>query len=153
MKILTPSENILKTLKGKKVLFLENDTSLNDGLDCFEQRLIENEIEYKTLFNLEEVPFDDILKSISECDCIVFMTQWVYEASKKIKEYMFALKDKKIVIEVYICEPTWYYKPRSAHDVYIYSCYRPWKSDPIEDEKFYKLSQKPYWDYKNKFNR
>jgi hypothetical protein len=39
MKISTPSENILKTLKGKKVLFLENDNSLDNGLDCFEQRL------------------------------------------------------------------------------------------------------------------
>lgn len=153
MKVLTPSENILKTLKGKKVLFLENDNGLYHGLDCFEQRLIENKIKYKALFNLKEVPFEEIVKTISKYDCIVFMTQWIYEISRKLKDYMFSLKDKKIVIEVYISEPTWYYKPKSAHDVYIYSCYRPWKDDPMKNEKFYKLTQKPYWDYKNEFNK
>ncbi len=154
MTIKTPTENILKTLNGKKILFLENASSLMNGVDCFEDRLKENKIKYKCLFNLKELPFEKIIKEISKHDCIVFQTQWVYKTSKDIKDYMFSLKEKKTVIEIYIGEPTWYYKPKSAHDLYIYTSYRPWKDDPIKNEKFYKLSvRKPYWDYKNEFDK
>lgn len=153
-KIKTPSENILSVLKGKKVLFLENDNSLHHGIDCFEERLKENKIKYKILFDLSNIPIDEILNLIHEYDCIVFMTQWVYPISHKLKSYMLSLKEKKIVIEVYLKEPTWFYKPDGIkHDVYVYSCLRFSKSDPIEYEKFYKLRKHiPYWDYKNKFD-
>lgn len=152
-KIKTPTENIIKTLKGKRILFLENGSCLENGVEEFERILKGAKIEYTILFNLSKVPLNEIVKAINEHDGIIFMTQWVYDVSRKLKEYMFSLKEKKIVIEAYISEPTWYYKPKTIHDVYIYSCMVPWGRAEKETEKFYKLSKKPYWDYKNKFNR
>lgn len=153
IKINTPEQNIAKTLKGKKMLFLENDNGLHHGLDELENILKRNNIEYAVLFEIDKKPIEDIIKAINEHDGIIFMTQWVYEVSRKLKEYMFSLKEKKIVIETYISEPSFYYKPKSAHDVYIYKCPMIFSKPDKKHESFYKLSQKPYWDYKNKFNR
>lgn len=151
--IKTPEQNIAETFKGKKLLFLENDLSFDNHLKTFEEILIKYGIEYTALFDLKSIPFEDILKEISKHDGIVFMTQWVYEISTNLRDYMFKLKDKKMVVEVYISEPTFYYKPKSKHDVYIYTCNRFWMCDEKENEKFYKLSKKPYWDYKNEFDK
>jgi hypothetical protein len=150
------TENIITTLKNKNVLFLENDNGLYHGLDQIEELLIKHKIEYKCLFEVSEIPFDKIVKEIQKCDVIVFQTQWVYKIAGQICEYMFSSKEKKIVIECYISDPTWFYKPKAVHDVYI--CKPPlrqWKDDEVneDDWRFYKLSQKPYWDYKNNFNR
>ena len=155
IKINSPRKNIAKLLKGKKVLFLENDNGLYNGLNEFEQVLKDNKIEYKCLFDLSEQPFDTVIDAIKEYDAIVFQTQWVYDVSKKLKEYMFASTDKKIVIECVIDEPTWYYKPKSAHDVYFVKCPMYDFEAEAGDEfwEFKKLSNKPYWDYKNKFDK
>lgn len=138
--------NIVNTLRGKKVLFLENDNELDNGLDEFQRILEANDIEHKILFDLSSMNLQEIAKEINNHDAIVFMTQWVYDIAKKLKDYMFSLTEKKIVIEAYINTPTWYYKPKTIHDVYIYSCMGK------ESENFYKLSNKPYWNYKNNFN-
>ena len=156
VKIKHPKENLADLLKGKKVLFLENDNGLYHGLDQLEEFIIANKIKYKVLFEVDEIPMENIIKEIKKCDVLIFQTQWVYKVSQEISKYMFASKDKKIVIECYLSDPTWYYKPKAVHDVYI--CRPPIrysKTDPVmEGEwKFYKLSQKPYWDYKNKFDK
>ena len=149
----TPEQNIIATLKGKKVLFLEGDNSLENGLEEFEAILKRGDIEYTLFFNIEEKELSDITTAINNHDCIVFMTQWVYDISKTLSEYMFSLQDKKIVIEAYITEPTWYYTPKNTiHDVYIYSCMMCW-GEPLKDnETFYKLSDNAYWNYENKFD-
>jgi hypothetical protein len=147
----TAVQNVINTLKGKKVLFLEGDNGLYHGLDRIEKILIEEGIEYKALFEVRSLPMTDIVAHINEYDAIIFQTQWVYEVSQEIKRFAFGMKDKKIFIECYISEPTWYYKPKVVHDVYIFKGPLKWQSD--EDIRFYKLSQKAYWDYKNKFNR
>ncbi len=144
IKIKTPAENILATLKGKKVLFLENDNSLDNGLDVFQEILQAGNIEHKVLFGLSKMNIEDIIAHITEYDAIVFQTRWQTDASLSLSEYMFALETKKIVVEVFLGDPTWYYKPKSAHDVYIYNHILNW---------FYKLSDKPYWDYKNEFDK
>lgn len=145
-------ENIFNTLVGKKVLFIENDNALENGLDEFENILKKIGVKYTVLFTASEQPFDKILSAINTHDCIVFQTQWVYDISKKIKEYMLSLLQKKIVIECYISEPSFYYKPDTIHDVYIYSCQSYWGEADKETETFYKLSDKAYWDYKNGFD-
>lgn len=152
--IKTPTENIVYTLKGKKVLFLENDSELENGLDEFERILKDADIEYKVLFDLSDIPMEQIKKAINEADTIVFQTQWCYEISKVLFEYVKALPDKKVVVEVYIHEPTWYYRWQhdSKHDVYIYSCQVYWGKADKESERFYKLTDKAYWDYENKFD-
>ena len=154
-KINTPTQNVINTLKGKKVLFLENSNELDDGVDAFERILKSANIEYKVLFELSEIPLHVITDEINNHDVIVFQTQWVYDISKKLFHYVKSLPEKKIVVEVYISEPTWYYKQQhgSKHDVYIYSCQVYWGEDDKETETFYRLTNKAYWDYKNNFNR
>ena len=151
----TPEQNVILTLKGKKVLFLENDNTLDNGLDVFEKILKDNLIDYKVLFEVSEIPIVDIGNEINNCDCIVFMTQWVYDISKKLLKYVELLKTQKIIVEVYISEPTWYYSSQhgTIHDVYIYSCNTYWGEAKKETEKFYKITDKPYWDYDNKFDK
>lgn len=153
--IKSPTQNVIDTLQGKKVLFLENDNELANGLDEFERILKGAEIEYTALFELSELPLQTITEAINSHDVIVFQTQWVYYIAKKLFECVKALPQKKIVVECYINEPTWYYKRQhgSKHDVYIYSCQVHWGEADKETEKFYKLTNKAYWDYKNGFNR
>lgn len=153
--IKSPAQNVIDTLRGKKVLFLENDDTLANGLDEFERILKSAEIDYTILFDLSELPLQTITEAINSHDAIVFQTQWVYDISKTLLKYVRALRDKKIVVECYINEPTWYYKQQhgSKHDVYIYSCDVHWGEADKETETFYKLTNKPYWGYKNCFNR
>lgn len=150
----TPEQNVVKTLKGKKVLFLENDNVLQNGLDEFERILKKEGIDYTVLFDLSNTPLETIVTAINECDVIVFQTTWVYEISNKLFDYVSSLPDKKIVVEVFINEPTWYYASQHGthHDVYIYSCMTFYGDADKDTEKFYKLTDKPYWDYVNKFD-
>lgn len=154
----TPEQNIIATLKGKKVLFLENSSELDDQLIKEFVKILESaNIEYRALCDLSEVAkrdLDEIIEAVFEADAIVFMTQWVYTISFMMRELIENLKDKKIIVEIYISEPTWYYARQHGthHDVYIYTCNKMWEGDPKEEEKFYKLTDKPYWDYKNKFD-
>lgn len=151
-----PKENFVDLLKGKKVLFLENDNGLYHGLDQLEELIIANKIKHKVLFEVGDMPLENIIAAIKKCDVLIFQTQWVYKVSKEISAYMFASKDKKIVIECYLGDPTWYYKPKAVHDVYICKPPARYDKDDVVNEdhwKFFKLSQKPYWEYKNKFNK
>lgn len=151
-----PTENIIETLAEKKVLFLENSEGLYHGLDVFEELLIKHNIEYKCLFSVSEIHFDSIIAAIKECDAIVFQTTWTYDISRAITEHLVKSQDKKTVIECYISEPSWYYKPDAIHDVYI--CNPPrrsFKKDPVKeaDWEFYKLSGSAYWNYENEFDK
>jgi len=148
-----PQQNIANVLKGKKVLFLENDNGLYNGLEAFEAILKQNKIKYKCLFEVSEMPLEKIIKAIGSFDAIIFQTQWVYPVSKKLYEYMAALQEKKIVIECFINEPTWYYKPDVVHDVYIYAYQDLQELWEGNGHKFYKLSETAYWDYINKFDK
>jgi len=148
------TENIVVTLTGKKVLFLENGTGLEECSNEFKKLLDARRIENKILEDIAEIDFNIVLDEINKADAIAFETQWVYDISKKLFDFMLKSKDKKIVIECYVNEPTWSRKPKSVHDVFIFTC------DPVSIElgggtpyEFYKLSNKGYWDYKNGFNR
>lgn len=154
MTIKSPSENVVDVLKGKTVLFLENGDSLENGLDEFERILQGAGIEYTILYGLSELPVHEITTAINTHDAIVFQTCWVYDISKKLLEYVRNMYSKRIVIECYINEPTWYYASQheSKHDVYIYSCPVIFGEPDKEYECFYKLTEEPYWDYKNKFD-
>lgn len=143
----TPAQNLYDTLNGKKVLFLENDMCLTYGVDKIRDLLKEKNIEYTILYDLSNVPLSDIENNILEHDAIIFMTTWKTNIAHELSDYMFSLRDSKIVIEVYIHEPTWFHRPKNvAHDVYIYS-------NLDGTEEFYKLSDKNYWEYKNEFNK
>lgn len=155
----TAAENLLDVVTGKQVLFLENDDGLCLDLNHIETYLQVNKVDTIALCNLSEVSFDKILEAINNADVIIFQTTWVTEMSTKLSDYIYQLKDKKHIIEVYIDKPTWYYKPRRIpHDVYVMQA-NGWMFDPMyEDDpvgywKFYKLRlHKPFWEYKNKFD-
>lgn len=144
----TPKQNVVNVLSGKKVLFIENDSSLENGLEYLEMVIKDNDIEYKKIFKASLKPLATIIDNINEYDAIVFMTQWLTETSKILTEYVRSLQTKKTVIQVYINEPTWYYASQhgSIHDVYIY------QNMDGKYENFYKLTDKAYWDYENKFD-
>ena len=146
----TSKENVVSTLSGKKVLFLENDSDLDNGLETFESVLKDAGIQYKVLFNLSKLPIQQVLDEINTHDCIVFQTQWLTSISHKLFEFVQSLPEKKIVIEVYINEPTWFrhLEVFGHHEVFIY------KQDKYHllPECFYKLTNKPYWEYKNRFD-
>jgi hypothetical protein len=153
----TPEQNIVQTLKGKTVLFLENDLDFSDygGQTEFVEILKRNNIEFKALFNLsEDYTIEQIVSEILSHDCIVFMTQWVYDIAHKLRDFMFELKQPKIVIEIHVGkDPTWYYKPEGiAHDLYAYQCLVNWGEADKETETFYKITDKAYWDYENEFD-
>lgn len=149
----TSQENILSVLKDKSILFIENDMGLYNGLDKVEELLIENKIKYNCLFDVSSLPLEYVKKQIEWSNVIIFQTTWTYEVSKQIHDFIASIKnDNKIIIEHYVNEPSWYYKPDVAHDVYI--CRTPLRDlDDIDDWEFYLLSEEPYWDYENKFDK
>lgn len=149
----TPRENLLNVLQGKKVLFIENDHGLYNGLERLEDFLKENKIEYKCLFDVQKMPFENIVKAISENDAIVFQTQWVYEIARKLSQFLQDYKEKKIVIEVPVgADPTWYYLPKGVvHDLYFLQLAN--KDTWYQEDKFLKITDKPYWDYENNFDK
>lgn len=150
----TAKQNIIKVLNGKRMLFLENSNELDNGLDRLELFIKANGIKYSTLFGISKKPLEDTIKQIQAHDGIIFQTQWVYQISRDIKEFMFGLKDKKIVIECCICDPSWYYKPEGiAHDLYMLKPTEEWEENYGREWEFYKITDKPYWDYKNKFDK
>lgn len=155
----TPEQNIINTLQGKSVLFIENDSSLGDErLEEFAKILDSADIKYEVIVNANDLMKQDVnllTEPIIKADAIVFMTQWIYEVSRVLREFISELPDKKIIVEVYISNPSWYYSSQHGthHDVYIYSCDKWDWNKPKERETFYKLTEEPYWDYENKFDK
>lgn len=145
----TPAQNVIATLTGKRVLFIENDGCLENGLEAIEKILKDNNIFYEKILYASQKPLSLLVDKIKECECLIFMTQWLTETSKLLTQYVQSLQEKKIVIQVYIYEPTWYYSSQhgTIHDVYIYH------NIDGRNESFYKLTEKAYWDYKNKFDK
>lgn len=151
----TPTQNIIETLKGKKVLFLENSNSLEYGLKEFEKILKEANIKYKTLFKLQDLQPPIIMEAIDNYEAIVFQTTWKTSISREIYDYVGSLSEKKIIVECFLKEPTWYYASQHGthHDVYLYSCPVFYDKVKKEEEEFYKLTEKAYWNYENKFDK
>lgn len=107
-------------LSDKNILFIENDYTLNNGLDFIEEFLIENKVKYNVLYNCRQLPFEYIIDMVKWYDVVIFQTQWVYESSLQLSQHFMESKDKKIFVEVPVSrEGTWYYKPDVVHDVYM----------------------------------
>lgn len=106
-------------LSGKKILFIENDYGLYNGLDHIEAFLIENKVQYNALYNCRELSFEYVTDMVKWYEVIIFQTQWVYDSSLKLSQHFMESKDKKIFVEVPVGrEGTWYYKPDVVHDIY-----------------------------------
>jgi hypothetical protein len=136
-------KNLLKTFKNKRILFLENDYTMNHSVGYFWRWCKENKVEYNCLFNVSKLPADYIMEQVEWFDVIAFETQWVYEVSETLHKLISAMKDKKIVLECHTGDPTWFRKPKVVHDVYIL---KSWTGD-MDDWKFHKLRlNKAYWE-------
>lgn len=144
----TAQQNLLSVLKGKNILFLERSDELPTYLQTIQDFLVDNGVENDILADVSNVSFEAIAASINKADVIIFQTQWDNEVVRKLYPYAKTMTAKKIFIECYISQPHWYFKPKVIHDVYII------KIGMYDDLwKFYKLSSKPYWGYKNNFNK
>ncbi len=137
------NKKMLKTFERKSLLFLENDNSLSSSVGNFHRWCVHNKIETNSLFKVGELPMEYIKKQIDYFDVIVFQTQWVYEISKQLEQHLSTMKDKKIVIECYIHEPSWWHKPKVVHDVFVLNC----PFDDMDDWEFHKLRiNKGIWE-------
>lgn len=117
-------KSMLKLFSGKDILFLENDNRLHGPVGNLEIWLIENKIKYNSLFNVSDLSMEYIKGQIAYADIIAFETTWTYEVSKNIEKFLTLSKDKKIIVECYICDPSWYYKPKGVvHDMYVLDSY------------------------------
>lgn len=151
----TPEQNIINTLSGKKVLFIENDNSLDTIQAEFKSILINAGIDVKVIYGASTIPINELHMAIDTSDCIVFMTQWVFPISKALLKYVSNLPQKKIIVECYIYEPTWFYSEQHGthHDLYVYTYLDFGRAKINGDEHFYKITDKPYWDYENEFDK
>lgn len=114
---------MIDVLKNKEILILERDQSLSYQLLKFLEYCRENKLCINTLYSIQDVPFSYIQKQIDWFDVIVYQTTWTYEISHKISEYLRKNKSKKIVIECYMSEPSFYRKPKGVvHDMYNWTC-------------------------------
>lgn len=151
-------KNIISVVKNKQILFLENDNSLHDSVDVFHWKLKKNGFKPTVFFEVGDAHWEDITNTIDAHDVIIFQTTWTYEISLKIKKHIESLTTPKIIIEVYINKPTWFKKPDTIHDVYIYKAdHKGTWFDPkkgIYSEYFHKLDTNiAYWDFKNNFDK
>jgi hypothetical protein len=142
-------KQLLKLFAGRDVLFLENSIGLHDAVGNLERWLIENKVKYNAIFSIGDLGkleggVDYIMERISESDIIVFETTWTYDISKILEKKIAAMKNKKIIVEVYISEPSWWYKPKGVkHDVYVFSS----EDEDMDNWDFDKLRlNKPIWE-------
>ena len=113
-------KSLIKTFNGRRILFLENDNTLSNAVGNFEIWLRENKMEFNSLFDIRALPLEYIKEQISWFDVIAFETTWTYEISGTIREFLTKSKDKKTILECYICDPTWWRKPKGViHDMYV----------------------------------
>lgn len=150
-----PRHNIIATLSGKKILFLENGSHLEHQVNQFFKILADADLTPLVATEVHTLPLEHIASLINDADVIVFQTTWVHPSTTKLFEYISSLTEKKIIVECYLNNPTWYYARQhgSIHDVYIYSCAVYYDTIIDESESFYQLTESPYWDYENKFNK
>lgn len=139
------NKKLLKLLKGRRVLFLENDFGHYHADGNFEIWLMENKIQYNSLLNIENLPMEYIIEVVKHFDTIAFQTTWTYDVTRTLKEYLMKLKDKKTIIECFIGnDPSWDYKPKGiVHDLYCLGS----GDEDMDEWDFYKLRiNKPYWE-------
>jgi hypothetical protein len=135
---------MLKLFEGRNVLFLENDNGLHNAVGNLEIWLMENKIKYNALYSVGDLSLEYIKGQIDYADIIAFETTWTYEISRKIEEYLTKSKDKKIIVECYISEPSWWRKPKGVvHDMYALAS----NEEDMDDWEFKKLRlNKALWE-------
>ena len=132
-------KEMLKTFSGKDILFLENDNQLHGPVGNFEFWLIENKIKYNALYSVNDLSLEYIKGQIDYADVIAFETTWTYEVSRNIETFLTASKSKKIIVECYTNEPSWWVKPKGVvHDMYALNSY----GDDMDEFEFKKLRLK-----------
>lgn len=155
----TASENLLGVIKGKSILFLENQADLSIDLEHIETFLKLNQLEYKALNDLPKLDFEVITEAIRASEVIIFQTTWTKEIVSRLHKFLLELKEPKHIIEVYIDKPHWFYKPDAVHEVYIMRTNSQefmsmYENDPTPNWQFFKLhSTIPIWKFKNKFDK
>ena len=70
----TTQKELLSICQKQRVLFLENDFTLNHAVGNFFKWCIDNKIEYNALFNLQKLSTDYVLEQVQWFDVIAFQT-------------------------------------------------------------------------------
>lgn len=147
----TVQYNLATTFKGKNVLFIENDYGLTPGLQHLRFLFSQYKIRYIELYGVGNTNADAVasLIKIGDIDGIAFQTTWTYESSHNFRKAILEIQKPLLILESYVAEPTLYYAIEdSPHTFFIYK-----HSNEERRHKFYKLSQNPYWNYENGFDK
>lgn len=132
------SDKLHDILAGKRILFIENDSSLDYSVGKFYRWTLAHGIDSYALFKVKELPLEFTASKIIEYDVIVYMSQYVYESTHQLIEFVKSLPASKTIIECYISEPKWYGIPKGAehHNIYTLDSYSDdvseWEIDKVE---------------------
>ena len=148
-------KDILKMLKGTRtpghvryhdeILFLENSSSLDSCAENLRRILIDLKIPHNCLYNISDLPWEYIKEQIYTHNVLAFQTTGTYEITRTITKHLFEVKEKKKIIECYISEPKFIFKPEGIpHDVWILNS----ACDTMTDWKYCKQlrEDKGYWE-------
>lgn len=111
----------------------------------------EHKLKYHTILDISNANFESVLRQIKHHDVIVWESRYVYDISRKLEGLMGDINiPRKILIECYISEPRWWYKPKGVHhDIYILNSHSIEEGiEGMDDWKFYNLKydEKAIWD-------
>ena len=138
------NRRLLKEFSRKRVLFLEDDYTLHSSVGNFWRWCVHNKVEHNTLFRIGELPSEYVMEQVLWFDVICFQTTWTYDVSRKLKGLISQMRERKTVLECYIHEPTWFYKPKGVvHDVFVLAC----NEEDMDDWELDKLRiSKAIWE-------
>lgn len=108
------SNELVKLLKNKSILFIEGDMALYNTVGILEDFLVENSIKYSTILMAGKMSMDGILSLINFNDVIIWESQYVTKTSHNIMDALFndsVTRKGKMLIECYVHEPHIWYKP------------------------------------------
>lgn len=115
------TKELKSLIAGKKILFLENDSILDNSVGNFYRWTLENKIDSFCLFDIRHLPKEFIAAKIIEYDLIAFQSQFVYEESRALVEFVKGLKIPKTFIE---CQPESHFNKSTApqHQIFALDC-------------------------------
>lgn len=112
----------LKNIIGnKKILFIENSSFLDNSIGNFYHWTIEEGIDSFCLFSIKNIPLDFIKAKIIEYDVIAFQSQFVYQNSLLLKDFVTELQIEKTIIGCSISHVI-SYNPSKIHTFYNLDC-------------------------------
>lgn len=141
MELLYDNDHMTTLLKGiigdRRLLILENDSTLSDSIEHFYLWCVENKIQVNILYRVSELPIEYIKEEINWADMIAYMSTYTYEIVDNLIALVKSFKDPKRIIECYIDKPGFRCLPKDAkqHQMWALHSFHPvlseWKLDKL----------------------